>query len=99
MAPESLFIDIMMNVPLIFYAAAASGDRRLDRLARAHCDTTRATLVRADGSTAHEGIFDPEYRRVSAAVDSSGTASRLDLVPRSGLVALRFREGLCFHWT
>ncbi len=59
-APESLFIDIMMNVPLIFYAAAASGDVELDRLARAHCDTTASTLVRADGSTAHEGIFDPD---------------------------------------
>ncbi len=57
-APESLFIDIMMNVPLIFYAATASGDVELDRLARAHCDTTANTLVRADGSTAHEGIFD-----------------------------------------
>jgi unsaturated chondroitin disaccharide hydrolase len=57
-APESLFIDIMMNVPIIFYAAAATGDRELDRLARAHCDTTANTLVRADGSTAHEGIFD-----------------------------------------
>ncbi len=57
-APESLFIDIMMNVPLIFYAAAASGDPELDRRARAHCDTTATTLVRADGSTAHEGIFD-----------------------------------------
>ena len=57
-APESLFIDIMMNVPLIFYAAAASGDLELERRARAHCDTTAKTLVRADGSTAHEGIFD-----------------------------------------
>ncbi len=57
-APESLFIDIMMNVPLVFYAAAASGDPELDRRARAHCDTTARTLVRADGSTAHEGIFD-----------------------------------------
>ena len=28
-APESLFIDIMMNVPLIFYAAAATGDLEL----------------------------------------------------------------------
>ena len=27
MAPESLFIDIMMNVPLIFYAARETGDR------------------------------------------------------------------------
>jgi unsaturated chondroitin disaccharide hydrolase len=57
-APDSLFIDIMMNVPLIFYAAAAADDVELDRLARAHCDTTASTLVRADGSTVHEGIFD-----------------------------------------
>ena len=57
-APESLFIDIMMNVPLVFYAAAASGDPELDRRARAHCDTTIRALVRPDGSTAHEGIFD-----------------------------------------
>src|SRR5262249_27030526 len=28
-APESLFIDIMMNVPLIFYAARETGDRTL----------------------------------------------------------------------
>ena len=59
-APESLFIDIMMNVPLIFYAAVASGDLGLDQLARAHCDTTARTLVRPDGSTAHEGVFDPD---------------------------------------
>jgi unsaturated chondroitin disaccharide hydrolase len=58
LAPESLFIDIMMNVTLVFYAAAVSGDAQLDRLARAHCDTTARTLVRPDGSTAHEGIFD-----------------------------------------
>jgi unsaturated chondroitin disaccharide hydrolase len=59
-APESLFIDIMMNVPLIFYAARTSNDDALFALALAHCDTTARTLVRADGSTAHEGIFDPD---------------------------------------
>jgi unsaturated chondroitin disaccharide hydrolase len=58
--PESLFIDIMMNVPLIFYAARENGDRALHELAVAHCRTTERTLVRPDGSTAHEGIFDPE---------------------------------------
>ncbi|HZZ72920.1 MAG TPA: glycoside hydrolase family 88 protein [Pirellulales bacterium] len=57
-APDSLFIDIMMNVPLIFYAAQASGDENLRQLATEHCLTTRDTLVRADGSAAHEGIFD-----------------------------------------
>ena len=56
--PESLFIDIMMNVPIIFYAANESGDEELRRIATAHCRTTRERIVRADGSTAHEGVFD-----------------------------------------
>ena len=57
-APESLFIDIMMNVPLIFYAAREASDPALRALAEAHCRTTEQTLVRPDGGTAHEGIFD-----------------------------------------
>jgi unsaturated chondroitin disaccharide hydrolase len=57
-APESLFIDIMMNVPLIFYAAHETRDANLARIAEAHCRTTRDCLVRPNGSTAHEGIFD-----------------------------------------
>jgi unsaturated chondroitin disaccharide hydrolase len=57
-APESLFIDIMMNVPIIAYAARETDDAELDRIATAHCRTTRDTIVRPDGSTAHEGIFD-----------------------------------------
>lgn len=57
-APESLFIDIMMNVEVIFYAAQEMGDDRLKEIALKHCLTTRRYLVRGDGSTAHEGIFD-----------------------------------------
>lgn len=60
LAPDSLFIDIMMNVGLIFYAAKETGDAGLERVAREHCLTTRRVLVRGDGSTAHEGIFDLE---------------------------------------
>ncbi|MBN1261021.1 MAG: glycoside hydrolase family 88 protein [Anaerolineae bacterium] len=56
----SLFIDIMMNVGIVFYAAQQTGDDDLLRKAHAHCRTTRRTLVRGDGSTAHEGIFDLE---------------------------------------
>jgi unsaturated chondroitin disaccharide hydrolase len=55
---DSNFIDIMMNVGIIFYAALATNDRALYELARQHCLTTRRTLVRGDGSTSHEGIFD-----------------------------------------
>ena len=57
-ADESLFIDIMMNVGIIFYAAQQRQDPHLWEVARQHCLTTRRHLVRGDGSTAHEGIFD-----------------------------------------
>lgn len=58
--PQSLFIDIMMNVPIIFYAGNEANDAELLRVAHAHCRTTAKTIVRADGSTAHEGVFDTE---------------------------------------
>ena len=57
---ESLFIDIMMNVPIIFYAAQETDDEELWETAYRHCLTTRRYLVRGDGSTSHEGIFDLE---------------------------------------
>jgi unsaturated chondroitin disaccharide hydrolase len=58
--PQSLFIDIMMNVGLILWAANETGDDALRRVALEHCRTTARRLVRPDGGTAHEGIFDPE---------------------------------------
>ncbi|HEY3322216.1 MAG TPA: glucuronyl hydrolase [Planctomycetota bacterium] len=64
-ADDSLFIDIMMNVGIIFYAAQKQKERgnlkeatELLRIANAHCRTSARTLVRGDGSTAHEAIFD-----------------------------------------
>jgi unsaturated chondroitin disaccharide hydrolase len=57
-ADNSLFIDVMMNVGIIFYAARETGDRRLHDIAVRHSLTTRRVLVRGDGSTAHEGLFD-----------------------------------------
>lgn len=57
---DSLFIDIMMNVGIIFYAAAETGDAALGDIALRHSLTSRRVLVRGDGSTAHEGLFDLE---------------------------------------
>jgi unsaturated chondroitin disaccharide hydrolase len=57
---ESLFIDIVMNVGLIFHAARETGDRMLRDIALRHSLTTRRYLIRGDGSTAHEGIFDTD---------------------------------------
>ncbi len=56
--PQSLFIDIMMNVGIIFWAARETNDATLRAIALEHCRTTAKYLVRADGSTVHEGIFD-----------------------------------------
>jgi unsaturated chondroitin disaccharide hydrolase len=59
-SPDSLFIDIMMNVGIVFHAARETGDQALAEIALRHCHTTRRVLVRGDGSTAHEGLFDLE---------------------------------------
>ena len=60
MGPESLFIDIMANVGIIVYAAQKTGDEKLLDVALQHCLTTRKRLIRGDGSSSHEGIFDLE---------------------------------------
>ena len=49
----------MMNVPIIFYAAKELNDEKLMTVAMQHSLTTRRVLLRGDGSTSHEGIFDP----------------------------------------
>jgi unsaturated chondroitin disaccharide hydrolase len=63
--PQSLFIDIMMNLGIIFWAARATGDDALREVALEHCRTTAKVLVRPDGGTAHEGTFDAAGRFVA----------------------------------
>lgn len=59
-APNALAIDLMMNVGIVFYAAHETRDETLREIALRHCYTSRRYLVRGDGSTAQEGVFDPE---------------------------------------
>jgi unsaturated chondroitin disaccharide hydrolase len=56
--PGSTFIDVMMNVGIIFRAAALDDDSALREVALRHCRTSRRYLMRGDGSTVHEGWFD-----------------------------------------
>ena len=74
--PQSLFIDIMMNIRLLFRAHQLGGDEDLYRKAATHARTTEKYLVRKsgsrimdrDGSVIHEGIFNPvrgEFRNLS----------------------------------
>ena len=86
---DSNFIDIMMNVGIIFYAALETKDPALLQLAHRHCLTTRRTLVRGDGSTSHEGIFDRESGEFLRQTTQQGLSRRFMLVARAGLVAVR----------
>jgi unsaturated chondroitin disaccharide hydrolase len=69
--PQSLFIDVMMNVRLLFWAAQRGAGPEVGRRAVEHCRTSARYLVRrpgrglgdVDGSVAHEAIFNTEPRR------------------------------------
>lgn len=94
---NSNFIDIMMNVGVIFYAALETGDRALLELAHRHCRTTRRTLVRGDGSTSHEGIFDLETGEFLRQTTQQGY--RGDSCWSRGLAWSLFGFGTCYELT
>ncbi len=71
----STFIDIMMNVDIIFQAGELSGDSQLAEIATQHALTTRRFLVRGDSSTVHEGWFDPESGEFLRAATHQGFRS------------------------
>ena len=104
---ESLFIDIMMNVGVIFYAAksmspsAASPEglnaHELRRRAMQHSLTTRRTIVRGDGSTSHEGIFDLNTGEFLRQTTHQGY--RGDSCWSRGLAWSLYGFGTCFELT
>ncbi len=57
-APTST-IDTMMNLPLLWWAHAHTGEPRLLEVARQHARTSGRLLVRPDGSTIHLMHLDP----------------------------------------
>jgi unsaturated chondroitin disaccharide hydrolase len=74
--PQSLFIDIMMNIRMLFRAHQLGGEEELYRRALTHARTTEKYLVRkagtrlvdGDGMVIHEAIFNPargEFRNLS----------------------------------
>jgi unsaturated chondroitin disaccharide hydrolase len=94
---QSLFIDIMMNVPLIFYVAALTSDAKLRQIAFDHCLTTRRTAVRGDGSTAHEAIFDTRTGEFLRQATHQGF--RADSAWSRGLTWSLYGFGTCYELT
>lgn len=62
-------IDTMMNLPLLWWAARATGDEEFRRRAAAHAESSALNLFRPDGSTYHLIRYDPD----SGAVVARGT--------------------------
>jgi unsaturated chondroitin disaccharide hydrolase len=96
-ADNSLFIDIMMNVGIIFYAARETGDRMLRDVAIRHSLTTRRVLVRGDGSTAHEGIFDTDTGEFLR--QSTQQGYRADSCWTRGLAWSLYGFGTCYEYS
>lgn len=71
----STFIDVMMNIGIIFLAAELSGDTALADIAVQHALTSRRYLVRGDASTVHEGWFDPDSGEFLRAATHQGYRS------------------------
>jgi len=94
---NSNFIDIMMNVGIIFYAAIETADIALLEIAFSHCDTTRRTLVRGDGSTSHEGIFDVKTGEFLKQTTQQGF--RGDSCWSRGLAWSLYGFGTCYELT
>lgn len=93
---DSVLIDLMANVGIIFYAAIESGDAVLMRIARRHTDTTRRVLVRGDGSTAQEGLFDVQTGEFLR--QSTHQGSRGDSCWSRGLAWALYGFGSCYAY-
>jgi unsaturated chondroitin disaccharide hydrolase len=94
---DSTFIDIMMNVGIVFHAAIETGDAALMDVAMRHTLTTRRVLVRGDGSTAHEGLFDlgtGEFLR-----QTTHQGYRGDSCWSRGLAWALYGFGTCYGYT
>lgn len=96
-AEESLFIDIMMNVGIVFYAARETGEDKLRKVAMRHALTTRRYLVRGDGSTSHEGIFDTDTGEFLKQTTHQGY--RGDSCWSRGLAWAIYGFGTCYEYS
>lgn len=93
----SSFVDIMMNVGIIFQAGSLIGDPDLTAVATEHSLTTRRFLVRGDASTIHEGRFDPLTGEFLRAATHQG--HRADSCWVRGLTWAIYGFGTAYQWT
>lgn len=67
-------VDSAMNLSLLFWASAESGDPRYAHIAEAHADMMLRQFLREDGSAYHIVSFDPATGRRIEALGGQGDA-------------------------
>lgn len=67
-------IDCMMNLSLLYWATAKTGDPRFRHIAMRHADTVMNVFVRSDGSVRHIAVFDPESGKYLHSLGGQGYA-------------------------
>lgn len=95
--PGSTFVDMLMTTELLYQAAELAGDQSLADIATAHALTTRRYLVRGDGSTVHEGWFDPSTGEFLRAATHQG--ARSDSTWARGQAWAIYGFGTACRWT
>ncbi len=68
-------IDTMMNLPLLYLASEITGDGRFKRIAENHADTMLVNMLRPDGSSNHQIVFDVNTGKLIANPAGQGYAS------------------------
>ena len=54
-----LIVDCLLNLPLLYWASATTGDGKYSDIAGRHFNTALSCVLRPDGSTYHTYYFDP----------------------------------------
>jgi unsaturated chondroitin disaccharide hydrolase len=70
--PGWAIIDSMMNLPLLYWASAQTGDRRFAAIAASHADKTLDFHLRSDGSAYHIVCYDPGTGEVTGTETGQG---------------------------
>jgi unsaturated chondroitin disaccharide hydrolase len=65
-------IDCLMNLPLLYWAGAETGDPRYRHIAEAHSETVLRHFIRAEGSARHIVEFDPRTGAFLRAIGGQG---------------------------
>ncbi|KAL7946942.1 glycoside hydrolase family 88 protein [Trichoderma barbatum] len=70
---EFLFIiDNMMNLDMLFWAASETGDQEMYQIAVNHARKTQACHIRADHSTTHLVVLDPDTGNIKSRLTNQG---------------------------